>query len=159
MYLLLAIRGPRLANSVGNTSSEILCLVSAGRFGVDTDSILSTACTGEAAALVVSGLQGLDLGLEACRGFQLALSVISLENGAVLDLDAHKTGRQVGVGSQPFLGRPALVGEDSLNKEHVRQGITDSLVDQIRQSLEGFQGMLLSRGLRLGVLDDLQSVL
>jgi hypothetical protein len=51
------------------------------------------------------------------------------------------------------------VGKDGLDKEHIGESITDSLVDQISQSLEALQGVLLGRRLGLGILDSLHSIL
>lgn len=76
-----------------------------------------------------------------------------------MDLYADKARGQVSVGSEPLLEGPALVSENGLDEEHVGQSITNSLVDEVDQSLEALQGMLLSRRLGLGVLDDLQGVL
>lgn len=76
-----------------------------------------------------------------------------------MDFDTNETGGQVGVSSEPLLGGPALVSEDSLDEKHIGESITNSLVDEVGKSLEALQRVLLSRRLGLGVLDDLQSVL
>lgn len=156
---LLDISGASLANSVGDAGGQIVRLRPASGLSIDTHSILGTTGTSETATLVVSRLQRLDLGLETSRGLQLALGIVSLEDRAIVDLNAHKPGGQIGIGTQPLLGGPALVSEDSLDKEHIGQGVTDSLVDQIGQSLKAFQGTLLSRRLRLGVLDHLERII
>ena len=76
-----------------------------------------------------------------------------------MDFDTHETGRQIGVGSEPLLGGPALVSEDSLDEKHIGESIANSLVYEVGKSLEALQSVLLSRRLGLGVLDDLQRVL
>lgn len=156
---LLDISSARLANSVGDTGSQVVRFGPAGSLSIDTDSIFSTTGTSEAAALVVPGLQRLDLGLKTSGRLQLALGIVRLEDRAVVNLDPHKAGGQISVGTQPLFEGPALVGEDSLDKEHIGQGVSDSLVDQVGQSLKALQRALLSRGLRLGVLDDLECIL
>jgi hypothetical protein len=95
--------------------------------------------------------------LEADGRLQLTLGVVGLEDRAGVDLDTNETRGQVGVGSEPLLGGPAFVSEDSLNEEHIGESITNSLVDKVGKSLQALQRMLLSWRLGLGVLDDFQS--
>ena len=147
-----------LTDGVSNAGGQVIRLRAASSLRVDANGILSATGTGKATALVVAGLERLNGTLQTGRGLELALGIVGLENRAVVDLDTHKTGRQVGVGSQPLLGGPALVGKDSLDKKHVGQGITNGLVNQVGESLEAFKSVLLCGRLRLGVLDDLQGV-
>ena len=51
------------------------------------------------------------------------------------------------------------MGKNSFNQEHVRDSVTDRLVDQVSETLKTFDRALLGRGLRLSALDDLQGVL
>lgn len=145
-----------LADGVGDTGSKVVRLGAACCLGIDTHRIFRATCTGKASALVVAGLEGLDLGLEAWGRLELALGIVSLEDGAVCNLHANKSRGKVGVSSKPFLGAPALVSKNSFDQEHVGDGITDRLVDQVSKSLEALKGALLGRRLGLSVLNGLQ---
>lgn len=147
-----------LTNGIGHAGSKIVSLRSAGGFGVDTNGILRATCASKASALVVTRLQRFNLRLESRRGFKLALRIVGLEDGTVRNLDPHKTRGQIGVSGQPLLRAPALMGKDGLDKKHVRESVTDSLVDQISKGLQALEGTLLGRRLRLSALDGLQSV-
>lgn len=151
--------GACVAHSVSHAGSKVISLGPASGLGVDTNSILSTARASETAALVVAGLQRLDLALEADGRLQLTLGIVGLEDGAVVDFDTHETGGQIGVGSEPLLRGPALVSEDSLDEKHIGERVTNSLVDEVGKSLKALQRVLLGGRLGLRVLNDLKSVL
>jgi hypothetical protein len=156
--LLLGL-GACVTHSVSHTGSKVISLGSASGLGVDTNSVLSTARASETTALVVARLQRLNLALEADGRLQLTLGVVGLEYGAVVDFDTHETGGQIGVCSEPLLGGPALVSEDSLDEKHIGESVTNSLVDEVGKSLETLQRVLLSGRLGFRVLNDLQSIL
>lgn len=145
-----------LADGVGDTGSKIVRFRAACCLGIDTHRIFRATCTGKTSALVVAGLERLNLSLQAGGRLELALGIVSLEDGAVCNLHADKSRGKVGVSGKPFLGAPALVSKNSFDKEHVGDGITDRLVDQVSESLEALKGALLGRRLRLGVLNGLQ---
>lgn len=150
---------PSLTNRIGNTGGQVVRFRPAGCLCIDTDRVFGTTCTSETPSLVVPRHEGLDLGLEARRRLKLTLRIISFEDGAISNLNTYETGGKVCVSSKPFLGAPRLVGEDSFNQEHVRDSITDRLVDQVSETLQTFNRALLGRGLRLGALNGLQGVL
>lgn len=81
---------------------------------------------------------------------ETALSIGRLEGVLVADFDADETVGEVGIGHGPVLKGPSLVSKDNLHHEHIRDGISDSLVNKIADGREGLESVLLRR--RLGLL-------
>lgn len=99
---------------------------------------------------------GIDSVLETGRLGQLALSVDGLEDRAVLDNNLDQAVGEVGIGLVPDLGSPLALGEDGLDQEEIREGIADSLVDDLGEGAEGADGNSLGGRRALGGVNGLQ---
>lgn len=154
---LQSLRGrTSLADSIRNTSRKVIGFRPTCCLCIDTHCIFSTTGTGKTSSFVVPRHEGFDLGLKTRGGLELTLCIVGLEDGAIIYLDSDETGREVSVGSKPFLRAPSLMGEDSFNQEHVRNSIANCLVDQVSEALQTFNRPLLGRRLGLCALDGLE---
>lgn len=136
---------------------ELIGLGASSCLGIDTDNILSTGGTHKRTSVPELEHNSINSILESCRLDKLALGVDSLEDGAVLDNNLDKTVGEVGVGLVPDLGGPLTLGQDGLDKEEVREGIADGLVDDLGEGAEGSDGNSLGWGRALGRVDGLES--
>lgn len=138
---------------------EALGFSSGSSFGIDTDSIFSTACACERATVLVLGHKFVNLALDLDWGSKLALC--STLNGselvAISYLNTNKTVGQIGVCVKPLGAGVRLVSEDDFNKQHVRESVTNGLVDELSKGNESAKGVSLSGRLWLMSMDGLQS--
>lgn len=146
----------KIKDQTADPVSEFIRLGASSSFGIDTDNILSSRGTHKRASVPELEHNSINSILESRRLDQLALGVHSLEDRAVLDNNLDQTVGKVGVGLVPDLGGPLSLGQDGLDKEKVGEGITDSLVDDIRKGAEGADGNSLSWGRALGRVDGLE---
>jgi hypothetical protein len=138
-----------------NMSSEFLRLWARISLSVNANNIFSTRRTSKGAALDVVATIRIDLFLSPFWRVELAFSVGSLEQGAIENFNFQKTIWQVDVRVLPLLWAPTLVSQDDFGEEHVRQSVTDSLVDEVNAGLEGIEGILLAWRLWLRLSDEL----
>ena len=144
-------------DNLSNMRSQFLCFLTRICFSVDTNNILCARRTSKCAALDVITAIHVDFCLGAWRGVELAFSVRGLEQRSIEYLNFKETIGEINVGVFPFLWTPALVSQDYFGKEHVRQGITNSLVDEVNAGFEGVERILLARRLWLSVPNELDS--
>lgn len=143
-------------DQASDAEGELVGFWPSGSLGIDTDNVLGTGGAHERAAVAELEDNGIDCVLETGRLGQLALSINGLEDGAVLYNNLDQAVREVGVGLVPDLGGPLALGEDGLDQEEIREGITDSLVDDLGEGTEGADGNDLGGGRALGGVDGLQ---
>jgi hypothetical protein len=148
-----------LLHDLGNLVGELISLRASGSLGIDTASVLSTTGTskGTSAGVLLNTL--VDLVLSTHRVAEATLGISGLEEILVTDLDTDETVRKVIVGHGPILKSPSLVGENDFHHEHVRDGVTNSLVDEIADSSKGLKGILLSGRLRFSLTESADSLL
>jgi hypothetical protein len=99
-----------------------------------------------------------DLSLDTLGAGKFALRISGLEDVAIVDENLQKTVGQVGVGRKPLLRTPSLVRENDFNEKEVRQGVSNSLVDQVDARAQNLEVFRLGRRLGLVFLDGLQRV-
>lgn len=138
-----------MLHQLGNQASQFVCLPTLRRLRVHTDGILSSTRPSEGTSLLVLHDQGVDLTLESGRLNQPTLSIGGNERSTVRDLNTNEAVGKIGISVEPFLGAPALVRKNDLDHEHIGKGIADSLVDELNESLQVVEVLLLSGRVRL----------
>jgi hypothetical protein len=155
--VLLASFGVRtmVLDNPSDMRSELLRLWARISLSVDANNILSARRTSKGAALDEVATIHINLFLSPFWKVEPSFSVGSLEQGAIENFNFEKTIWQVDVGVLPLLWAPALMSQDHFGEEHVRQSITDSLVDEVDAGLEGIECILLAWRLWLRLSDEL----
>lgn len=72
----------------------------------------------------------------ASRRFELPFGVHRFEDGSVWDNDSDKFVGEIDVGVHPVLRGPGTVGQSNFGEEHIRQCITDCLIDKVDQGVK-----------------------
>jgi hypothetical protein len=135
--------------------SELLRLWARISLSVDANNVFSARRTSKGAALDEVATIHINLFLSPFWRVEPAFSVGSLEQRAIENFNLEKTIWQVNVGVLPLLWAPALMSQDHFGEEHVRQSVTDSLVDELNAGLEGIECILLAWRFWLRLSDDL----
>ena len=157
MPALLAVSAESL-NNLRNLLGELRGLTVGGRLGVHAAGVLGTTGAGKGAGILVLLDGGVDLLLGTFRVRQATLGIGGLEEILVADNDANEPVGKIVVSHGPVPKGPVLVRQDDLNEEHVGDGVTDGLVDQVAERGKGGESILLCGGLRLGGLEGSQGV-
>lgn len=150
MAVLLATRS---LDDLRDLTRQIFGLSFGRSLGVHANGVLGATSTSKGAALAELLDFVVDLGLDAFRAREFALSVRGLEDIAVVDDDFEEAVRQIGVRVEPLLRAPRLVREDGLNKEKVGQRVADGLVDQVDACAEDLEAGGFGWRLGLVILD------
>lgn len=129
---------------------ELVRLGTRGGLGVHAAGILRSARASKRTSVGVLLNTLINLVLEARGVGETTLGIVRLEEVLVADLNADKAVGEVGVGHGPIAERPGPVGKDNLDHQHVGDGVTDRLIDEVRDSSQGIKSILLSG--RLGLL-------
>ena len=146
---MLVLNASSLLDDSSHLLSKVISLTTRSSLSINADSILRTRSTSKRSSILELGNQGIDLGLDTLWLNKLALRISGLEEVTVADLNTHQAVWEVGVGKIPLSWSPGLVCENNLNKKHIRQSISNSLVDQVVEREEGIQSVLLCRRLWL----------
>lgn len=123
----------------------------ARRLGVHPHAVLRPTRPDERPSSRVLGDDEVNNALQARRRLDLPLGVGRAERMAVLHKDLDEPVREVDVRLIPFERTPRAMKEDRLDEEHVREGVSDSLVDELGDGEQvGEAGLVRGRGRRGG---------
>lgn len=107
--------------------------------GVHAHDVFRTTRADERPTTLILAHELVELSLQARRADKPTLRILRLEHVAVRHGDLDETVRQVSVERVPLLAGVRAVRKDSLNKQHVRHGIADGLVDKFCQAKQMLQ--------------------
>ena len=98
-----------------------------------SDNILGATGSDKGPTVLILPHQLVDLGLQHGRAGQFSFRILGLEHIPVRDLDLDQSIGEVNVQRIPLYATVRFVGENHLDEQRVRDGIADSLVDQVVQ--------------------------
>lgn len=141
---MLILNAASLLNNSRHLLGQVISLASGCSLGIHANGVLSSTGASEGPAILKLGYQGIDFGLNTLWLDELALGVGGLKEVSIADLNAYQAVWKIGVSKVPLSWSPGLVCEDDLNQKHIREGVSNGLVDQVVECEKGIQSVLLT---------------